>query len=76
MLAEVVTFGVILCHWTGESWEGFPHGIVIDVCFIRQIILAGFSLEQKLPGTGHLCDFAKQVTSLDLNARVLLLWNW
>lgn len=41
--------------------DGLPH-IVVDVCFLSQVVLVGFGLEQKLPGTGHL--YALQSRSL------------
>lgn len=55
----------------GGRLTGFVY-IVVDIHFLSQIKLIGFGLEQKPPGTGHLCGFAKHVTSLDLNSEVLL----
>ena len=40
----------------GGGPAGFPH-VVVDVCFLGQVELVGFGLEQKLPGTGHLYGF-------------------
>lgn len=54
----------------GGGLAGFPH-VVVNVCFLGQVVLVGFGLEQKLPGTGHLYGFAKQLAFLDLNSEIL-----
>lgn len=54
----------------GGRLDALPH-VVVEVHFFSQVILVEFGLKQKLPGTGHLCGYAKQVTCLDLNSEIL-----
>lgn len=56
-------------HLPVDDTNGFPQ-VVVDVPLLCQVVLVGFGLPQETPGTGHLCDFAKQVTYLDLNSDV------
>lgn len=57
----------------GGSLGGLSH-IVVDVRFLSHVILVGFGLEQELPGTGHLCDFATGHLS-GLKLRGYSLWG-